>query len=152
MPAMKSPRTILHLATLAGAMLLAANASAQCRSFAKNKCMGGLAPYTFNETFNAAQLAPGEDAEVNLTFYSGQDYRIMVCAHPILGEVNWKLVDGGNKIIFESFADSPKNTFDLRVENTQQLKVQLWVPTKPGASADMVHVGCVAIMVGFKLP
>ena len=29
----------------------------------KNKCLPGLAPYTFNETFNAAQLAPGEEAE-----------------------------------------------------------------------------------------
>ncbi|HQZ43194.1 MAG TPA: hypothetical protein PK735_09930, partial [Flavobacteriales bacterium] len=69
------------------------DALAQCRSFAKNKCLPELAPYQFNETFNGAQLSPGDEAEVNLTFYSGQEYRVMVCAHPILGEVNWKIVD-----------------------------------------------------------
>ena len=149
MPAMTRARILLSLAALTGA-LLAGDATAQCRSFAKNKCMPALAPYRFNETYNAAQLAPGEEADVELTFFSGQDYRIMVCTHPILGEVNWDLKDASNKIIFESFADDPKHTFDLRVENTQQLKVHVWVPNAPGTSADMVHVGCVAIMVGFK--
>ncbi len=138
---------ILLSAAMSG--LLALGASAQCRSFAKNKCMPELAPYKFNETFSAAQLAPGEEAEVNLTFYSGQDYRILICTHPILGEVNWKLVDASNKIIFESFADDPKHSFDLRVESTQQLKVHVWVPGQT-TSDGMVHVGCVAIMLGFK--
>ena len=147
MHAMTNARTLIALAALAG-MLYGTESAAQCRSFAKNKCVPELAPYKFNETFSAAQLAPGEEAEVNLTFYSGQDYRVIVCAHPILGEVNWKLVDSGNKIIFESFADAPQHTFDLRVESTQQMKVQVWVPGQGGG--DMVHVGCVAIMVGFK--
>ncbi|MBV6403285.1 MAG: hypothetical protein IT228_12385 [Flavobacteriales bacterium] len=146
---MTAMRTILAHAALAGALLLAAGtAQAQCRSFAKNKCVPELAPYKFNESFNAAQLAPGEEAEVNLTFYSGQEYRVMVCAHPILGEVNWKLVDASNKIVFESLADEPKHHFDLRMASTQQMKVVVWVPGK--ARTDMVHVGCVAILVGFK--
>ncbi|MBK8339303.1 MAG: hypothetical protein IPK99_04550 [Flavobacteriales bacterium] len=142
-------RTNFVRTALAGALfLVAVAAQAQCRSFAKNKCVPELAPYKFNESFNAAQLAPGEEAEVNLTFFSGQEYRVMVCSHPILGEVNWKLMDASNKIIFESLADEPKHFFDLRMANTQQLKVQVWVPGK--AKTDMVHVGCVAIMVGFK--
>lgn len=135
-------------AFLVAAVTLALSASAQCRSFAKNKCVPELAPYKFNETFNAAQLAPGEEAEVSLTFYSGQDYRVMVCTHPILGEVNWKLVDENNKVVFESLADEPKHHFDLKAANTVPMKVVVWVPNK-GSSA-MVHVGCVAIMVGFK--
>ncbi len=133
---------------LVGAVVCAMAASAQCRSFAKNKCVPELAPYKFNETFNAAQLAPGEEAEVNLTFYSGQEYRVMVCTHPILGEVNWKLVDQNNKIVFESLADEPKRFFDLKAANTVPMKVVVWVPNK--GSGSMVHVGCVAILMGFK--
>jgi hypothetical protein len=129
--------------------LLGNEATAQCRSFARNSCIPELAPYKFNETFNAAQLAPGEEAEVNLTFYSGQDYRVMVCADKVLDAVNWKLMDGSNKIIFESFADDPKKTFDLRVENTQQMKVHVWVPEK-NTGTGMVPYGCVVILVGFK--
>jgi hypothetical protein len=143
-------RNILMNAALVGAFVLMASAAqAQCRSFAKNKCVPELAPYKFNESFNGAQLAPGEEAEVNLTFYSGQEYRVMVCAHPILGEVNWKLVDANNKMVFESMADQPKKKFDFKAATTTQMKVVVWVPPMKGKT-DMVHVGCVAIMVGFK--
>lgn len=139
---------IVKSALLVCAGIVSVGLQAQCRSFAKNKCAPELAPYKFNETFNAAQLAPGEEAEVNLTLFSGQDYRIMVCAHPILGEVNWKLMDQNNKIVFESLADDPKRFFDLKAASTVPMKVVVWVPNK--GSESMVHVGCVAIMVGFK--
>lgn len=143
-------RNILMNAAMVGAFLLMASAAqAQCRSFAKNKCVPELAPYKFNESFNGAQLAPGEEAEVNLTFYSGQEYRVLVCAHPILGEVNWKLVDAANKTVFESLADKPKKIFDFKAASTTQMKVVVWVPPHSGKT-DMVHVGCVAIMLGFK--
>lgn len=140
--------TIVSALLAVGMMLAAVPAQAQCKSFAKNKCVPGLAPFKFNETFNGAQLAPGEEAEVNLTFYSGQEYRVMVCVHQILGEVNWKLVDQNNKIVFESLADEPKHSFDFKAASTTQMKVVVWVPNK--GNNDMVHLGCVAIMVGFK--
>ncbi|MEO8590633.1 MAG: hypothetical protein ABI432_14760 [Flavobacteriales bacterium] len=146
---MLNVRSILVSAAAAGLVcLLAGPAQAQCKAFAKNKCVPELAPYKFNESFNAAQLAPGEEAEVNLTFFSGQEYRVMVCTHPILGEVNWKLVDANNKIVFESLADEPKHSFDLKAASTLQMKVVVWVPSKP--KTEMVPVGCVAILVGFK--
>ena len=146
---MLNARMMIAKTLMAGTLvLIAAAANAQCRSFAKNKCVPELAPFKFNESFNAAQLAPGEEAEVNLTFYSGQEYRVMVCTHPILGEVNWKLVDLNNKIVFESLADSPKHVFDLKAANTVQMKAVVWVPGT--GTSDMVHVGCVAVLVGFK--
>lgn len=146
---MLNVRTILPKVFVAGAFLLfAGTASAQCRSFAKNKCVPDLAPYKFNESFNAAQLAPGEEAEVKLTFYSGQEYRVSVCTHPILGEVNWKLVDQNNQIVFESLADNPKHSFDLKAASTVPMKVVVWVPTRP--TSELVHVGCVAVLLGFK--
>ena len=146
---MLNVRSILASAVAVGLLsLIAVPAHAQCKAFAKNKCVPELAPYKFNESFNAAQLAPGEEAEVNLTFFSGQEYRVMVCTHPILGEVNWKLVDANNKIVFESLADEPKHQFDLKASSTLQMKVVVWVPAR--AKTEMVHVGCVAILVGFK--
>lgn len=139
---------VLRTAMAASLAMVALTAAAQCKSFAKNKCVPELAPYKFNESFNAAQLAPGEEAEVNLTFYSGQEYRVAVCVQPILGEVNWKLVDQNNKIVFESLADEPKHIYDYKAASTQQMRLVVWVPAR--AKTDMVHVGCVAIMVGFK--
>lgn len=145
--AMKHIHSLIVLVAL---MALPSAASAQCRSFAKNKCIPALAPYKFNETFNAAQLAPGEEAEVELTFYSGQEYRVLVCTHPILGEVNWKLVDATGKSIFESSADDPKNTFDFKVATTQKLIVHIEVPSSKKGGTGMLQVGCVGILVGFK--
>jgi hypothetical protein len=123
---------------------------AQCRSFAKNKCMPSMAPYKFNETFNAAQLAPGEEAQVDLTFYSGQEYRLLICAHPILGNVNWKLVDASGKSIFESNAGDPKGSFDFKVATTQKLTVSIDVPEAAPGGNGLLTVGCVNILVGYK--
>lgn len=142
-----------HLSSLIAVLFLAALpsiSSAQCRSFAKNKCMPAMAPYKFNETFNAAQLAPGEEATVDLTFYSGQEYRLLVCAHPILGQVNWKLLDASGNSLFESKADDPKGSFDFKVATTQKLTVQIDVPAADKGGNDMLKVGCVNILVGYK--
>ena len=143
---MKHLRTLIALSAL---VVLQTGAMAQCRAFAKHNCIPNLLPYKFNETFNAAQLAPGEEAEVDLTFFSGQDYRLMICAHPILGEVNWKLMDGTGQTLFESMANDPKPNFDFKVATTQQLKVHIDVPEKAKGGNEMLNVGCVGILVGF---
>ena len=142
-----------HLRSLIAVLFIAALpivANAQCRSFAKNKCMPSMAPYKFNETFNAAQLAPGEEAQVDLTFYSGQEYRLIVCAHPILGAINWKLTDASGKAVFESNADDPKDHFDFKVATTQKLTVNIAVPAAAKGGNNMLTVGCIGILVGYK--
>ena len=144
---MKQTLKFLAIVCLAAAPLAG---NAQCRSFAKNKCMPEMAPYKFNQTFNAAQLAPGEEAEVELTFYSGQEYRLLVCAHPILGAVNWKLADAAGTTLFESKADAPKENFEFKVATTQKLTVHIDVPPADRGGNNMLTVGCVAILVGYK--
>jgi hypothetical protein len=148
MTTMKQLFQILAVIGLVVAAPLASNA--QCRGFAKNKCMPAMAPYKFNQTFNAAQLAPGEEAEVELTFFSGQEYRMLVCAHPILGAVNWKLSDAAGTTLFESKADAPKEQFDFKVATTQKLMVHVDVPKAERGGNEMITVGCVAILVGYK--
>jgi hypothetical protein len=141
-----------HLSSLIAVLFLASLpsiASAQCRSFAKKKCMPAMSPYKFNETFNAAQLAPGEEATVALTFYSGQEYRLLICAHPILGQVNWKLLDASGNSLFESNADNPQDSFDFKVATTQKLTVQIDVPAGAKGGNGMLRVGCVNILVGY---
>lgn len=142
-----------HLHSIIGALLIAALptvANAQCRSFAKNKCMPAMAPYKFNETFNAAQLAPGEEATVDLTFYSGQEYRLIVCAHPILGAINWQLMDANGKSIYESTPETPSDHFDFKVATTQKLTVHIDVPKADSGGNNLLTVGCVGILVGHK--
>lgn len=138
------------LLTVMLAVALPAAVSAQCRSFAKNKCIPALAPFKFNETFNAAQLALGEEAEVELTFYSGQEYRVLVCSHPILGDVNWHLIDAGGNILFTSAAGEGPDTYDFKVATTQKLTVKVEVPPGRKGGTNLHTTGCIGILVGFR--
>ncbi|MEM7160852.1 MAG: hypothetical protein AAF487_00295 [Bacteroidota bacterium] len=127
-----------------GAML---NAQ-QCRSFVKKNCIGDLAPYTANETFNSAVLIPGDEAELNMTFYAGQEYRLFVCNDPILGEVDYKIYDSEKNEVYNSI-EAGGGFFDFAMENTQQMIVEIAVPLERNPNK-LIHQGCVAIMVGYK--
>ena len=82
-------------------LLLAVFAGAQqCRSFVKKNCMPDLGSYTPNETFNSAVLIPGDEAELNMTFYAGQEYRMFVCNDEIIGDVNYRVLDADKKEVF----------------------------------------------------
>ena len=67
-------------------------ASAQCKEFAKTTCKPDLLPYVHDGIYNATVLSEGETVELYKTFYSGQEYRIVVCADNDLLESKWKLV------------------------------------------------------------
>lgn len=146
---MSSTRAIQKIFVVSLSMiLLPFMVDAQCKSWTKRKCNPLLAPYKFNETYNSAQLSPGEEATVNLTFFSGQEYRIVVCSQAQVSPVSWKL-KSGSQIIFESLADDPKDSFDLKMESTEQLEVVVWVADQENPTG-IINIGCVSILVGFK--
>jgi hypothetical protein len=135
---------------LIAGLLLPLAASSQCRSFTKKKCMPSLAGYEQNDSFNSAVLIPGDEAELLLTFYEGKDYRLVVCAHPILGKVSWELLDTSEKLIFANTNEDgsiKSDFFDFKVSNTQQLMLRVKVPKSDSV---LVHEGCVSIMSGTK--
>jgi len=132
------------------AILIPVLASSQCRKFTKNKCIPALGEFIPNENFNSAVLVPGDEAELMMTFYAGQEYRIMVCAEEILGEVNFALSDEDGTEFFNS-GNSDKPHFDFGVANTQQVRVKLMVPAKDNYN-ELVHEGCTTVMVGYKEP
>jgi len=131
------------------ALILPLAVSSQCRSFTKKRCMPQLDGFEQNDSFNSAVLIPGDEAELLLTFYEGKDYRLVVCAHPILGQVAWELVDTSEKLIFKNTNEdgSKKDSFDFKVSNTQQLVLRVKVPK---SESTLIHEGCVSIMSGTK--
>jgi len=128
--------------------VVALPASAQCRSVAKKQCFPQLSPYTQNGEFNSTRLAPGETAEIQMTFYAGQNYRLMVCAEGVLGDVNFKVLDSDKKELYNSKKADSK-TWDFNVTSTQQLIVAVDVPASD-APTKIIPEGCVSIIVGFK--
>ena len=90
-------------------------------------------------------LIPGDEAELELTFLAGIDYRVAICAHPVLGAVEFEVIDAQNIRIWSNSDGS--DHLDLRVENAQRLKFKVRVP---GSEAAILHEGCVSILLGSK--
>lgn len=121
---------------------------AQCKTLAKKQCFPQLSPFTQNGQFNSTRLAPGETAEVQMTFYSGKNYRLLICAEGVLGDVNFKVTDTDKQELYNSKKADTKS-WDFNVASTQQLFIFVEVPPSD-APTKIIPEGCVSILVGFK--
>ena len=137
--------TVLIFLILAGII----SADAQCKNFVKKSCMPKLSPFIPSGQMNTTTMLPGDHAELALTFYSGQSYRILVCYQEILGQVQFKLRDANNNILFNSKDQDNADFWDFNVESTQQLTVEVNVPAVTTEN-EIVPSGCVSIIVAFK--
>lgn len=122
---------------------------AQCRAFTKNKVLPLLSGYVQNDNFNSAMLVPGDEAELLMTFYAGKEYRLIVMAHPILGDVEFEVRDTNDQLVYTNKDNANnKTSFDFKMSNTQQLIVRVRVPEAPNSISP--HEGCVTVMSGSK--
>ncbi|MFT5184625.1 MAG: hypothetical protein ACI84C_001757 [Flavobacteriales bacterium] len=123
----------------------------QCRSFTKKKCLPMLEGYIQNDNFNSAVLIPGDEAELLLTFYADKEYRLIICGHPVLGDLDFEVLDTDEEMIFSSAEtdQEDKTIFDFKVATTQQLIVRIRIPEAETPSS-LVHEGCVSVMIGSK--
>lgn len=121
----------------------------QCRTFVKNNCGDALEGFIPGESFNAVKLFPGDAAEVEMTFYSEVDYRLLVCSHEVLGDVNFQLVDKDGEVIYDNANREYSEFFDFRLEGTRTFGLKIKVPEQDDSSIN--PQGCVAILLGRKL-
>lgn len=121
----------------------------QCRTFVKNNCGDALEGFIPGESFNAVKLFPGDAAEVEMTFYSEVDYRLLVCSHEVLGDVNFQLVDKDDEVIYDNADREYSEFFDFRLEGTRTFSLKIKVPKQSDSSIN--PQGCVAILLGRKL-
>lgn len=128
-------------------MMIQANVQAQCKTFIKNECKPKLDPYIYNGQLNSAVLNQGDIAELMLTFYSNQDYRIVVCDDN-LGDVTFRLLDVQGKELFTNADHGYTDTWDFSTNSTQLLVVEVSVPEN--TTNEETKSGCVSILVGFK--
>src|ERR1035437_3121553 len=141
-----SPAKTILISALA--LLSSFTAFSQCKGFVK-KQIPKLSPFIHNGQINSSVLLSGDHAELILTFYSGQNYRILVTSQEALGNVYFIMKDAGNKQLFSSKDQSKSDYWDFTVESTQQLTIEVIVPDVDAPSG-LVPSGCVSILVGFK--
>lgn len=144
-------KKLLSIALILGTLsLLSFNqANAQCKRFTKKNCLPKLDPYIYNGQLNSATLAQGDIAELNLTFYPDQDYRIFVCSDPILGNVHFKLFDKGGNLIYDNETTDYLPYWDFSTNQSMELILRVMIPEKSESDLD-VKEGCVSILIGFK--
>src|SRR3972149_6170821 len=116
----------------------------QCKGFVK-KQIPKLAPFIHNGQINSSILLSGDHAELTLTFYSGQTYRIMVSGQETLGDVFFIMHDASKSQLFSSKDQGKTDYWDFTVESTQQLTIEVMVPDVDAPSG-LVPSGCVSIL------
>jgi len=146
-------KKILHIGLLF-LFLVPTIAQAQCRSHAKRQCLPALAPYIHSGQLTTATMFEGDEAEVILTFNGGQEYRILMCAEEMLGDVEFRILDMDRNVLYKNREDENDETlermFDFKVGATQQFIIQIEVPKAEDKMHDIEIMGCISLMVGFK--
>lgn len=126
------------------------NGFSQCKNFTKKEGFPALAPYTHNGQLTTTKFIPGDEAELEMTFNGGNDYRVLVCRQEMLGDVELIIMDKTRKVLFKSNPGDEKPHWDFRVKNTQQLIIQVKVAEMSKVSTNIVPEGCVSILTGFR--
>lgn len=121
----------------------------QCRSFVKNNCGDAMEGFIPGESFNAVKLFPGDGAEVEMTFYSDVNYRLLVCSHELLGDVNFQLIDKKGEVVYDNIDRDYSEFFDFRLEGSRTFTLKIKVPEQDDST--IKAQGCVAILLGRKL-
>ena len=125
--------------------LLSASASAQCRTFTKRNCLPVLEGYVQNDNYNSAVLIAGQEAELSVTFLPSTEYRVAVCAHPVLGDVTFDILDQQGIRIWSN--SNGEDHVDFSLQHAQRLRFRIQVPDTDAA---ILHEGCVSIVIGSK--
>ena len=125
--------------------LLSASASAQCRTFTKRNCLPVLEGYAQNDNYNSAVLIAGDEAELSVTFLPSTEYRVAVCAHPVLGDVTFDILDQQGIRIWSN--SNGEDHVDFNLQHAQRLRFRIQVPDTDAA---ILHEGCVSLLVGSK--
>ncbi len=120
----------------------------QCDQFVQQECSPLLGTYNSEGKRNIAVLLPGDTAQLGVTFYKTHSYRIVVCAEQALGKVEFRLLDNLGKVLFDSKQHNYPKYWDFKTQLTQNLLIQLIVPSVP--PNQVAQTGCVAVLLGFK--
>ncbi|MBN1416517.1 MAG: hypothetical protein JW973_15540 [Bacteroidales bacterium] len=143
-------RIIPALFIIAALFAVDTTTHAQCKGFAKKICKQELTPYIHDGNYDlSAILTEGEEADLYKTFYSGQNYRMVVCGAEPLTKIEFKVMDAYKNVIYDNREHNLSMTWDFKLEASQQLRIVIKVPVSD-KQAEYPFSGCVAILYGLK--
>ena len=99
----------------------------QCKSFTQKQCMPKLLPFIHNGQMNNIELAPGQTASFQQTFYSGQNYKALVCMENTLSGSYFEVFTVDNKLVYTNKSDLNEE-WEFSVGSTQNLLFKVFIP------------------------
>lgn len=159
------PRTILF-ATLVPLAFPALGQVSECFNYHRFNCeRSGDARFSMNGQSRSAMVKIGEETELNIIVYRGQDYRISVCHDgKILGEdVAIRLVEKirttkpgsknevveSEKVLWDNTEHEMATSIEFSCTATKRIAIEVNAPgavERKGKRAD-VDMGCVGILI-----
>ncbi|MFN7013368.1 MAG: hypothetical protein ACK4ON_03755 [Bacteroidia bacterium] len=142
-------KNVIFSSLLVVASLISIEANAQCNSFTKTKCVPKVKPYNNIEQMHTTTLLSNDKLKMNMTFYYGDEYRIVVCADEKLGKITMNLKDKSNKVVFTT-SGYGSIQWDFNVQATQELTLEvITAPAPKGEELD--RSGCVSVVTAIML-
>jgi len=145
---MKISTKAIVLATVFS-LAVSSDVVSQCsKTWVRKKCVPKVSPFIHNGQMNSTLLKEGDKMESVMTFYSGQDYRILICAEETLENVSFLVSDMTGKVLYDSKAHNNTDFWDFKVKTTTEMRVEVAAGKNEGGNGSAS--GCVSILVGFK--
>lgn len=113
--------------------------------------------YKYNPASKSALMFKGQTSEFRFDIHQGKDYRISLCADPILGKgITFQIYDfEENTLLYDSKSDNYAKQFEFSVLMTRNVKIVVSVPSDEstkqaaayGLKAKTTQMGCVGVLV-----
>ena len=117
----------------------------QCKNFDEAACKTRLAPYVNYGNYISTVLTSGEYAELNMNFFSNQEYRLAICGLEKIKDLEFRVYDSDHNLLFKNKDKGFTRTWDFKLESSQMLIIAIIIPeSKPAVT------GCIAIQNGLK--
>jgi len=143
-------KTFLYSALVFIFIGLTNQAFSQWKKKKKKQRFLALTPFIHNGQITSTKFMPGDEADIEMTFNAGSDYRVLVVFQEVLGDVIFKVKDKTGKVLYTSKAGDATPFWDFRVNTTQQLMVSVAVPKMDEKTNKILPQGCISVLVGFK--
>jgi len=121
-----------------------------CKSFGRSACKHiDLEDYTSNGQLTVAPLVPGEEAELSMIFYRGNDYRIVLCGDEELGQLKFWIKNSKGDELFNNKNYENTQQWDFSMSTTQRLLIIVGAEGKT-QMGEAVEEGCVKLIIGHR--
>lgn len=130
-----------------------------CVDYHKSACIKAAdgTGYTYSDVSRSGLLMKGQTSEFRFDLHQGKDYRITICADPVLGEkIQYQIMDfEENTVLYDNAEFNYAKDFEFTVLTSRNVKIVVTVPaddktnksTSIGFKPKPTQMGCVGVMV-----